>query len=64
MVEFLRTSGADYVLLNRLPYDDIGRFLVPVVNQRREHFEVVYQLHDPERDPTLNGDAFVLRFIP
>jgi hypothetical protein len=64
MLEFLRTSGADYVLLNRLPYDDIGRFLVPVVNQRREHFEVVFQLHDPERDPTLNGDAFVLRFLP
>lgn len=64
MVEFLRTSGADYVLLNRLPYDDIGRFLVPVVNQRREHFEVVFQIQDPERNPALNGDAYVLRFLP
>lgn len=64
MVDFFRSSGADYVLLNRLPYDDIGRFLVPVVNQRRQHFEMVFQINDPERNPQLNGDAFVFRFLP
>jgi hypothetical protein len=64
MIDFFRTSEADYVLLNRLPYDDIGRYLVPVVNQRREHFEVVFQINDPEPDPRFNGDAFVLKFLP
>ncbi|MEZ4653515.1 MAG: hypothetical protein R3E12_07930 [Candidatus Eisenbacteria bacterium] len=64
MIDFFRGAGADYVLLNRLPYDDIGRYLVPVVNERPQHFEIQFRIDDPERDPALNGDAYVFQFLP
>jgi hypothetical protein len=56
MLAYLREQAATHVLLSSLPYDDIGRYLKPAVDQRREYFELVYRLSDP--------DTYLLRFHP
>jgi hypothetical protein len=56
MLEFFRGQGATHVLLPSLPYDDIGRYLKPALDQRREYFQVVYRLSNP--------DTYVLQFYP
>ncbi len=56
MLEFFTQRGADYVVLPSLPIDDIPRFLVPAVAESRPHFEVVFDLPEPE--------VYVLQFYP
>lgn len=56
MLQGFREDGVTHVVLSSLPYDDIGRYLQPAVNQRRDHFAVLYRVSDP--------DTYVLGFHP
>jgi 4-amino-4-deoxy-L-arabinose transferase-like glycosyltransferase len=56
MIESFRRSGATHVVLAALPYDDIERYLRPVVERRQRMFRVVYQTPTPV--------TYVLEFRP
>jgi hypothetical protein len=51
-----RQRGADFVVLPRIPYDDIERFLRPAVGKHREAFEIVYR-----DDVPAGAETFVFR---
>jgi len=51
----LVADGVDYVVVAPLSATT-PRYLVPVINEHRDRFEVVHQLRDP--------DTYVLRFLP
>ena len=38
MIAYLRNAGADYVHISSIPYDDVARFLYPVIQQRPTYF--------------------------
>ncbi len=56
MIQFFREHGATHVVLPSLPYDDIGRYLQPALDQRQDFFNIVFQLRDPF--------TYVLEFRP
>jgi hypothetical protein len=47
MIESFRRSGATHVVLAALPYDDIERYLRPVLEKRRSSFRLVHQTSEP-----------------
>lgn len=51
--------GVDLVVLSRIPYDDINRYLLPTIGDNPERFEVVYS----EQDPPF-GETYVFKFLP
>lgn len=61
MIESFRRAGATHVVLAALPYDDIGRYLRPVLEKRRAYFRLVHQTAEPvtyvlEFHPEAGGD--------
>lgn len=50
--------GVDLVILSRIPYDDINRYLLPAVSDNPESFEVIYSEQDPP-----SGETYVFRFL-
>lgn len=56
MLAAFREYGATHVVLPAIPYDDIGRYLRPVVEQRRAYFDLLWRLPEP--------NTYVLGFRP
>ena len=59
MLDFLRESGAEYIVYPSLPYDDIQRFLVPAVASLSDYLTVEATFGEAD-EPT----AFLFRFHP
>ncbi|MBD3335462.1 MAG: DUF2029 domain-containing protein [Candidatus Eisenbacteria bacterium] len=43
LIRDLQRRGADLVVLSRIPFDDITRYLLPAIGEHPEWFEVIYQ---------------------
>jgi len=56
MLDSFRRHGATHVVLSSLPYDDIGRYLDPAIEQRLAYFTPLFALKDPT--------TYVLAFHP
>jgi hypothetical protein len=50
--------GVDLVVLSRIPYDDINRYLLPAVSGHPGSFKVIYREQDPP-----SGETYVFRFL-
>jgi hypothetical protein len=56
MLEAFTRCRASYVIASALPFDDIGRYLRPALEQRRAFFTPLFRLPEPA--------TYVLRFRP
>jgi hypothetical protein len=59
LLEDFRRRGVDLVVLSRIPYRDIGRYLLPAVANHPENFQEIYR----DRQP-VEGEVYVFRFRP
>lgn len=55
-IEFLKSNGTDYVVLEKLGYSSTGRYLVPAIIRYPEKFKVVKHLKNP--------DSHLMQFLP
>lgn len=56
MIEWMKGERIGYVLVPAIPYDDIGRYLIPAVQREQAHFVPVFEVEHPY--------TVVLRFRP
>ncbi|WP_258104280.1 glycosyltransferase family 39 protein [Marinoscillum sp. MHG1-6] len=56
LIEALKASSVDYVILDQLGYSSTGRYLLPAIKKYPEKFQNVAQLKNP--------DTYLLKFEP